>query len=102
MLHGTNQTLEGGTYWEFGGDGGFSLAFDLGAGIQRLAKQEEELGPWKLALRGWGMFTVDLAPSVEWRVEAEAYSAPFAPVGVVTTPNWKYFSVSTSLVFRIF
>jgi hypothetical protein len=84
------------------GDGPTSLAFDLGAGIQRLAKQEEEMGPWKLAVRGWGMLTVDLVPSVEWRVEAEAYSAPFAPVGAVTTPNWRFYSITASLVFRIY
>ncbi|OGD22886.1 MAG: hypothetical protein A2W03_06175 [Candidatus Aminicenantes bacterium RBG_16_63_16] len=95
------ETLEGGTYWELGGDGRASLAFDLGAGIQRLAKQEEPAGPWKLALRGWGMLTVDIAPTLQWRVEAEAYNAPFAPVGAVTTPNWRFFSVTTSLIFRL-
>ena len=95
------ETIEGGTYWELGGDGPAGLAFDLGAGIQRLAQQEEPTGPWKLALRGWSMLTVDLARAVQVRVEAEAYSAPFAPVGAVTTPNWKFFSVTASLVFRI-
>ena len=94
------ETLEGGTYWEVGG-GGVSLAVDLGAGIQRLAKQAEEIGPWKLALRGWTMLTVDLAPSIQGRVEAEAYSAPFAPVGVVTTPNWRFISIGASLLFRL-
>jgi hypothetical protein len=96
------ETLEAGTYWELGGDGPASLAFDLGAGIQRLAKQEEELGPWKLALRGWGMLAVDLAPAVQARIEAEAYSAPFAPVGAVTTPNWRFFSITASLLFRLY
>jgi len=95
------ETIEGGTYWELGGDGRASLAFDLGAGIQRLAEQEELPGPWKLALRGWGRLAVDLAPGVQWRVEAEAYSAPFAPVGAVTTPNWRFFSVTTSLLLRL-
>jgi hypothetical protein len=95
------ETLEGATYWEVGGNGRVSLALDLGAGIQRLAKQQEEIGPWKLALRGWSMLSVDLASSVQWRVEAEGYSAPFAPVGVVTAPNWRYFSVTASLLFRL-
>jgi len=84
-----------------GGDGLVSLAFDLGAGIQRLAKQLEIPGPWKAVLRGWGMLAVDLAPLVQWRVEAEAYSAPFAPVGAVTAPDWRFFSAATSLVFRL-
>lgn len=95
------ETLEGGTYWELGSGGRASLALDLGAGIQRLAKQEEEIGSWKLALRGWTMLSIDLTPSVQWRVEAEAYSAPFAPVAVVTTPNWRFFSIAASLLFRL-
>jgi len=95
------ETLEGATYWEVGGSGRASLALDLGAGIQRLAKHGEAVGSWKLALRGWSMLSVDLASSVQWRVEAEAYSAPFSPVGVVTAPNWRYFSVTASLLFRL-
>jgi hypothetical protein len=95
------ETIEGGTYWDLGGDGQVSASVDLGVGIQRLAKQEEEVGPWKLALRGWGMLSVDLSRIVQWRVEGEAYSAPFAPVGVVTAPNWRYVSVNMSLLIRI-
>jgi hypothetical protein len=44
---------------------------------------------------------VDVSRRVQWQTEAEAYSAPFAPVGVVTTPNWRYISVRTGLLFRI-
>jgi len=95
------ETVEGATYWEIGGNGRVSLALDLGGGIQRLAKQEEAIGSWKLALRGWSMLSVDVASSVQWRLEAEAYSAPFAPVGAVTAPNWRYFSVTASLLFRL-
>jgi len=95
------ETIEGGTYWDLGGDGQVSASVDLGVGIQRLAKQKEKVGPWKLALRGWGMLSVDLSRMVQWRVEGEAYSAPFAPVGVVTAPNWQYISVNMSLLIRI-
>lgn len=95
------ETVEGGTYWDLGGDGRVSASVDLGVGIQRLAKQGEEVGAWKLALRGWGMLNVDLSRIVQWRMEAEAYSAPFAPVGVVTAPNWRYISVSMGLLVRI-
>lgn len=95
------ETFEGGTYWELGGDGRASAALDLGMGIQRLAEQGERLGPWKPALRGWGMLTVDLSRTVQWRLEGEAYSAPFAPIGAVTAPNWRYFSIRLGLLFRI-
>jgi len=95
------ETVEGGTYWDLGGDGQVSASVDLGVGIQRLAKQGEEVGAWKPALRGWGMVSVDLSRVVQWRVEAEAYSAPFAPVGVATVPNWRYISVSMGLLVRM-
>lgn len=95
------ETLEGGTYWELGGEDRISLAFDLGAGIQRLAKQEEETGRWKPALRAWVLLSVDVSPRVQWQTEAEGYSAPFAPVGVVTVPNWRHISLRTGLLFRI-
>jgi hypothetical protein len=95
------ETIEAGTYWDLGGDGQLSASVDLGVGIQRLAKQEEEVGPWKLALRGWSMLSVELSRTVQWRVEGEAYSAPFAPVGGVTAPNWRYVSVNMSLLIRL-
>ena len=95
------ETIETGTYWDLGGDGQVSASVDLGVGIQRLAKQKEKVGPWKLALRGWGMLSVELSRTIQWRLEGEAYSAPFAPVGVVTVPNWRYISMSMSLLVRI-
>jgi hypothetical protein len=95
------ETIEAGTYWEWGGDGDLGAALDLGAGLQRLAKQQEVLGPWKLALRGWASLSWAISPAWIWRVEAEAYSAPFAPVGAATSADWRYLSVSAGLLIRI-
>jgi hypothetical protein len=95
------ETIEGGTYWEVGGDGAWSVEVDLGAGLQRLAKQNQQVGAWKLALRGWGAVNFDLKRKIRFRSELEAYSAPFSPVGAVTTPNWRYLSVSFGLLFRL-
>jgi hypothetical protein len=61
----------------------------------------QQVGPWKPALRGWGSLNFDLSRAVQFRSELEAYSAPFAPAGAVTTPNWRYFSCSFGLLFRI-
>lgn len=96
------ETCEGGTYWELGGDGRWTVAVDAGAGIQRLAQQGEAVGPWKTALRGWASLTLEISPAVLGRIEAEGYSAPFAPTGAVTTPDWKFFSISAGLLIRIF
>jgi hypothetical protein len=95
------ETIEGGSYWELGGDGAVSFSVDLGAGGQRVAEQGAEVGPWKLALRGWALLAVDLSRTIQWRTEAEAYSAPFAPVGVATAPDWRYGSITTWLLVRV-
>jgi hypothetical protein len=95
------ETLECGMYWELGGEDRISFAFDVGTGIQCLAKQEEEKGRLKPAFRAWILLSVDVSPQVQWQTEAEGYSAPFAPVGAVTAPNWRYISVRTGLRFQI-
>jgi hypothetical protein len=96
------ETVEGGSYWELGGDGRWSAEIDLGIGMQRLAIQRQAVGPWKAALRAWGMWNFDLTKTVILKAEGEAYSAPFAPVGVSTAPNWRYAALSFSLAFRLF
>ena len=95
------ETIEGGTYWDLGGDGALSFSVDLGAGGQRVAEQGAAVGPWKVALRAWAMLAVDLSRTIQWRTEAEAYRAPFASAGVATTQDWRYRSVSTGLYLRL-
>jgi len=95
------ETIEGGTYWELGGDGAVSFSVDLGAGGQRVAEQGAAVGPWKVALRAWAMLAVDLSRTIQWRTEAEAYRAPFASAGVATTRDWRYASVSAGLHLRL-
>jgi len=96
------ETVEGGSYWQIGGDGRWSAEVDLGAGMQRIAIQKQAVGAWKPALRAWGMWNVDLTRAVALRGEVEGYSAPFAPAGVSTAPNWRYVALSFSLLFRVF
>ena len=95
------ETFEGGTYWELGGEGRWGAELDLGIGLQRLEKHKEDIGPWKPALRGWGSLYMDLTRIIRLRWEVEAYSAPFAPAGAVTTPNWRYVSISFGLLFKL-
>lgn len=97
---GLVETVEGGAYWDLGGDGAVSLSVDLGAGAQRLALQGTASGPWKPALRGWASLTVELGRVAQWRVETEAYSAPFAPVGAATAADWRYGSFTMGLLLR--
>jgi len=95
------ETIEGGTYWDFGGEGRVSASLDLGVGLQRLARSAEPTGPWKIALRGWGAINVDLSPIIQLRAEAEAYSAPFAPASVAISADWKYIAISLGLLVRL-
>ncbi len=95
------ETIEGGTYWDLGGDGAISVSADLGAGAQRMALQGSAVGPWKVALRGWAALSIDLTRALQWRTELEAYSAPFAPVGTSTAPDWRYGSLNMGLQVRL-
>ena len=95
------ETLEGGLYATIEGSGPVSAELDLGAGMQRLAKQDEEPGAWKPALRGWAWIAVDLAAVLQLRIEGEAYSSPYAPLGVSTAPDWKYYAFNAGFLFRI-
>jgi hypothetical protein len=76
---------------------------DLGLGMQRLRiVRQDQLGPWKVALRAWATLNVDLNRKISLQAELEAYRAPFAPAGVATTPNWRYFAISFGPLFRLF
>jgi tetratricopeptide (TPR) repeat protein len=95
------ETIESGTYWDLWGDGAVALSVDLGAGAQRLALQGAAPGPWKAALRCWSALSVDISRTLQWRVELEAYSAPFAPIAASTAPDWRYASLNTGLQVRL-
>ena len=95
------ETIEGGTYWDLGGDGLVSVSIDLGAGVQRIALQGAAVGQWKPALRGWASLSVDLSRTFQWRAEVEAYSAPFAPVGASPSPDWRYGALNMGLQLRL-
>jgi tetratricopeptide (TPR) repeat protein len=94
------ETVEAGTYWELGGEGNWTAGLDLGAGIQHLARQGEAAGSWKPALRGWAFFSYDFSAALQARLEMEAYSAPFAPVGAVLAENWQSLSINAGLRLR--
>lgn len=89
------ETVEAGSSLEFGD--ALVVALDLGAGAQRVQEHEAGPGSWQLALRGYAYLAVPLGTARQLRVEAEAYQAPFAPEGAVTSENWRYLSLGVSL-----
>lgn len=90
------QSMEGGWYFERG-DGGISIAADLGAGAQRLARQGEALGTWGASFRGWSYLSIPMGPARALWAEVEAYDAPFPEAGVATSPSWRFVSLSTGV-----
>lgn len=97
----TAQTMEGGLYFELGDEGPLSVAADLGGGMQRIARQGEDVGPWKPAWRGWSYVALSLGASRALWSEIEAYDAPFAPAGAVTSASWRYLSVSLGVSWAL-
>lgn len=91
------ETVDAGAYYEFGDAGPVLVAVDLGAGVQRTAKQGERPGPWKPSFRLWGWIAVPVGSSTQLRLEGEAYDAPFAPEGVTTNPSWRFGSLSLTV-----
>jgi hypothetical protein len=91
------ETIESGLYFELGGDGPVSLAADLGGGLQRVAAQGANPGPWTRSLRAWMYGSVAMGPARAVYAEVEAYDSPFAPEGAATSGTWRFFSVATGV-----
>jgi Flp pilus assembly protein TadD len=91
------ETVESGVYLDVGGDGPVSLAADLGAGAQRVARQGEDVGRWEAAFRAWTYVAIPFRAGRALWAEIEAYDAPFAPAGVATSDSWRYVAVSVGL-----
>jgi hypothetical protein len=94
------QSMEGGWYFERG-EGGVSVAADVGAGAQRLARQGEALGTWGPSLRGWSYLSIPLGPARALWAEVEAYDAPFPEAGVATSPSWRFVALSAGVRWAI-
>jgi hypothetical protein len=90
------ETLEAGTYLDLGDAGPWSVALDLGAGAQRIARFDAPAGDWGAALRGWGWISYSLGAGRALQLELEGSTAPGSAI-VSTVPDWKYFSLGLSL-----
>jgi len=91
------ETVEGGLYVEGNEDGPWSLAADLGGGMQRVTEHGGAQGPWSTVWRAWANAAFTIGPSRSWFLEVEAYDAPFALEGAATTGSWRFLSVSSGI-----
>jgi hypothetical protein len=90
------QIAEAGSYLEIETARSVVLAFDVGAGVQRVAQQGAAVGPWRRALRLYSLIAVPLAPGRELRFEVDADDSGVATESV-TTAQWRYVSMQLSL-----
>ncbi len=90
------QVVEAGTYAEVEPAASWSLALDLGGGIQRTAQFGAPVGPWRGSFRLWTMSSVALQPGRSLVLEIEAYDAPLA-AAATTSASWRWGSASLSL-----
>lgn len=91
------QVVEAGTYAEVEPVGSWSLALDLGGGIQRTAQFGSAMGGWSGAFRLWTMSSVALQPGRDLVLEVEAYDAPLAALAATTSANWRWGSATVSI-----
>ena len=91
------ETVEGGLYVEGSEDGPWSLAADLGGGMQRVTEHGGAPGTWSAVWRAWANAAFAIGPSRSWFLEVEAYDAPFALEGAATVGSWRFLSVSSGI-----
>ena len=96
------QIAQAGSYIEVETARSIVLAFDLGAGVQRVAQQGAAVGPWRPALRLYSLIAVPLAPGRELRFELDSDDSGVATESATTadsatTAQWRYVSMQLSL-----
>ena len=95
------QVVELGTYLEYEGLSPLTFALDAGAGLQRVARQDQPVGAWIATTRLWALVSWALNPGVRLELELEHYDSPVAGNGVTPTANWSFNSAILSLRFGV-
>ncbi len=90
------QIAQVGSYIEVETARSIVVAFDLGAGVQRVAQQGAAVGPWRRALRLYSLVAVPLATGRELRLELDGDDSGVATESA-TTAQWRYVSMQLSL-----
>jgi tetratricopeptide (TPR) repeat protein len=93
------QAMEAAWYFELEFDP-FSLALDLGAGVERLMDHALAFGPWRPSLRGYAFLSYNLQPGRDLRLELDSYSTQAGSV-IAPTPGWRSFSLVASVRWAV-
>ncbi|HYT04058.1 MAG TPA: tetratricopeptide repeat protein [Gemmatimonadales bacterium] len=98
------QIVEAGSYIEFETPASTLLAFDVAAGVQRVATWSTTgppmgrpvMGPWRRALSLYSLMVLPLAPGRDLKVELDLEDSPIA-IEAATSGQWRYASAAVSL-----
>lgn len=90
-------TLEAAAYGEIEELGDFSIAADVGAGIQQIIEEEGDAGTISPAFRGWGSVAWNFAPSSSVALELEGYNLVGGSAVAGGSSGWSYGSVALTL-----
>jgi hypothetical protein len=91
---------EGAVYLQLG-NGPVTAELDLGAGGSRKTNWNGEIGPWQAALRSYWAVVFPLTPTIDFRLDGEAYRTPFAGDGTMAPAGWSYTSANAGLRLRL-
>jgi len=96
------QIVQAGSYLEFETPQGALFSFDVGAGVQRVAKFGAVLGPWQRALSLYSSIVLPLAPGRDLKFELglEDYAAG-NEAATSAAGSWRYVSAATSLQWAL-
>lgn len=90
------QIAQVGSYGELEtASGSVTLAFDVAAGVQRLAGQGVPLGDWRPAASLWSQLGFRITSGTQLRLELELYDSPAA--AVAASAGWRYGAAGVSL-----
>ena len=95
------QTFQAQSYFEVEPATHWSIAADVSAGVQQVAGQDSDYNGWREALGLYGLIAWSPVPTVQFRLEVEAYDAAIAPNGLTTAGQWWSGSVGLGIKYSL-
>jgi len=95
------QIVQAGSYLEFETPNGALFSFDVGAGVQRVAKFSAGLGPWQRALSLYSSIVLPLAPGRDLKIDLGLEDYAAGNEAATSAGSWRYVSAATSLQWAL-
>jgi tetratricopeptide (TPR) repeat protein len=95
------QIVQAGSYLEFETPNGALFSFDVGAGVQRVAKFSAGLGPWQRALSLYSSIVLPLAPGCDLKIDLGLEDYAAGNEAATSAGSWRYVSAATSLQWAL-